>query len=87
MASVAVRASAGFVASLFLLALVRFFVGGARASAGAKGMAAEVAADFGSTEMVATQLFTRYLLAFEVTGVLLLVTIVGAVVLAKRKLI
>jgi NADH-quinone oxidoreductase subunit J len=86
MASLGVRASAGFVASLFLLALVRFFVGGS-AAAGASGMGAGVAADFGSTEALATQLFTRYLLAFEVTGLLLLVAIVGAVVLAKRKLV
>ncbi len=36
--------------------------------------------------MIARSLFTDYLLPFEVTSVLLLVAIVGAVVLAKSRL-
>jgi len=40
----------------------------------------------GNTESIARSLFTDYLLPFEVTSVLLLVAIVGAVVLAKSKL-
>ena len=40
----------------------------------------------GNTESIARLLFTDYLLPFEVTSVLLLVAIVGAVVLAKTKL-
>jgi len=40
----------------------------------------------GNTESIARLLFTDYLLPFEVTSVLLLVAIVGAVVLAKSKL-
>jgi NADH-quinone oxidoreductase subunit J len=46
----------------------------------------EVAAGVGNTEAIARALFTDYLLPFEVTSVLLLVAIVGAVVLAKQKL-
>ncbi len=42
------------------------------------------AADFGRAEGVGRLLFTRFLLPFEVTGVLLLVGMVGAVVLARR---
>jgi NADH-quinone oxidoreductase subunit J len=49
----------------------------------AKEMAA---AGLGNTESIAVSLFTDYLLPFEVTSVLLLVAIVGAVVLAKSKL-
>ncbi len=86
MAKVAVRGAAAFIASLFVLAAVRFIVGGAP-STGTTAMSTAVSADFGSTEAVATLLFTRFLLAFEVTGVLLLVAIVGAVVLAKRRLV
>ncbi|MDX9724576.1 MAG: NADH-quinone oxidoreductase subunit J [Myxococcota bacterium] len=41
--------------------------------------------EFGSVRAVGTALFTRYLLAFEVMGVLLLVAVVGSVVLAKRR--
>ena len=44
------------------------------------------AAGLGNTESIAKLLFTDYLLPFEVTSVLLLVAIVGAVVLAKSKL-
>jgi NADH-quinone oxidoreductase subunit J len=40
--------------------------------------------DFGSVEMVATRLFREYLFPFELTSILLLVAIVGAVVIAKR---
>jgi NADH-quinone oxidoreductase subunit J len=40
----------------------------------------------GNTESVARLLFTDYLLPFEVTSVLLLVAIVGAVVLSKSRL-
>lgn len=45
----------------------------------------KLAEDFGSVEMVATRLFREYLFPFELTSVLLLVAIVGAVVIAKRE--
>jgi NADH-quinone oxidoreductase subunit J len=48
--------------------------------------AKEMAPGLGNTESIASSLFTNYLLPFEVTSVLLLVAIVGAVVLAKTKL-
>ena len=40
--------------------------------------------NFGTVEALGSRLFTTYLLPFEITGVLLLVAVVGAVVLAKR---
>ncbi len=39
----------------------------------------------GTVRDIATQLFTTYLLPFEVTSVLILIGIVGAVVLARRE--
>ncbi|MCL2761552.1 MAG: NADH-quinone oxidoreductase subunit J [Desulfuromonadales bacterium] len=39
----------------------------------------------GHTELVGTALFTDFLLPFEITSILLLAAIVGAVVLAKKK--
>jgi NADH-quinone oxidoreductase subunit J len=45
-----------------------------------------MAPGLGNTETIARSLFTDYLLPFEVTSVLLLVAIVGAVVLAKSRL-
>jgi NADH-quinone oxidoreductase subunit J len=41
---------------------------------------------YGSPEQIARRLFTDYLVPFEITSVLLLVAIVGAVVLGKRHL-
>jgi len=46
--------------------------------------AAAVPAGFGETAALARQLFTAYLLPFELTSVLLLVAIVGAVALARK---
>ncbi len=45
---------------------------------------AELPENFGTVEALGSQLFTTYLLPFEITGILLLVAVVGAVVLAKR---
>ena len=39
----------------------------------------------GNTETLARVLFTHYLLPFEITSILLLVAIIGAVILAKRE--
>ena len=50
------------------------------------GPAAPAKPGLGNTESIAKLLFTDYLLPFEVTSVLLLVAIVGAVVLSKSKL-
>jgi NADH-quinone oxidoreductase subunit J len=46
----------------------------------------EMTAGFGSTEAVARSMFTDYLLPFEITSILLLVAVVGAVILAKTRL-
>jgi NADH-quinone oxidoreductase subunit J len=43
------------------------------------------ATDLGTVESIGSQLFTVFLFPFEVTSILLLVAIVGALVLAKRK--
>ena len=40
--------------------------------------------DLGLTHSIGTQLFTRYLLPFEITSILLLMAIVGAMTLARR---
>ena len=46
---------------------------------------AVLAPGFGSPEAVGELLFTQYLLPFEVTSVLLLVAMIGAIVLTKEK--
>jgi NADH-quinone oxidoreductase subunit J len=89
MARVGAQCAAVLLGSLFLLAVVRFAVAPLPppASAATAGMAAAVPPGFGSVATLANLLFTRYLLAFEITSVLLLVAIIGAVVLAKRRLV
>ena len=49
------------------------------------GYNAETVRDLGAVGSVAQPLFTDYLLAFELTSVLLLVAIVGAVVIGRRR--
>ncbi len=59
----------------------------ATAGAAMRGAGASVAVldeTFGTTRALATVLFRDYLVAFELTSLLLLVAVVGAVVLAKR---
>jgi NADH-quinone oxidoreductase subunit J len=48
------------------------------------GGGSSVAGDFGTTHTVGRLLFTEYLFPFEITSVILLVAMVGAMVLAKR---
>ncbi|NMC12601.1 MAG: NADH-quinone oxidoreductase subunit J [Chloroflexi bacterium] len=47
--------------------------------------AASIAAEFGSPVTVGKALFSRYLLPFEATSVLLIASMIGAIVLTKRK--
>ncbi|ABC83962.1 NADH-quinone oxidoreductase subunit J family protein [Anaeromyxobacter dehalogenans] len=47
---------------------------------------ATLAADFGTVKAVGRVLYTQFLLPFEVTSLLLLVAIVGAVVVAKERI-
>jgi len=46
----------------------------------------EKVAALGNTQVVAQLLFTDFLLPFEITSVLLLVSIIGAIILAKREI-
>jgi len=71
---------AWLVAGLIGLALVLFVVPPfPRTSVGTPP------ATFGTIEDVGRKLFTVYLLPFELTSVLLLIAIIGAVILAKRR--
>ena len=47
---------------------------------------ADMIKQYGHTELIGKVMFTEFLLPFEVTSILLLAAIVGAVILAKRKL-
>jgi NADH-quinone oxidoreductase subunit J len=47
---------------------------------------AEMIKKIGHTELIGREIFTNFLLPFEITSILLLVAIVGAVILAKKKI-
>ena len=49
-------------------------------------IAGETVAGLGSIEAVGMEIYTRYLLPFEVASVLLLVAMIGAVVLARKEI-
>jgi NADH-quinone oxidoreductase subunit J len=53
---------------------------------GAFGPAAELAVGFGGYREVGRELFTNYVFAFEATSLLLLGAMIGAVILAKRRI-
>jgi NADH-quinone oxidoreductase subunit J len=71
-------------ATIFFIEIV-FIIRQVVKQSGGSIQSAQVTEDFGSVEMVATRLFREYLYPFELTSVLLLVAIVGAVVIAKRE--
>jgi len=68
----------GVIALAEILLLARtHWTTGAKGVAGARGTDPDV-------EVLARSLFTRYVLGFEITSLLLVIAIVGAVVLARR---
>ena len=71
----------GFGAGAVVAAGLAMAMAGVVAPAARSGLLPD---GFGTTVMLARQMFGRYLVAFELTSILLLVAIVGAVVLAKR---
>lgn len=54
-------------------------------SMGISSRMSQVGEDFGSVPEVATLLYTKFVYGFELTSILLLAAIVGAVVMAKRE--
>ena len=73
------------VGFLFMLELLFIIING-QSIINATGTAGvqELAADFGSIKQVATRLFRDSLYPFQLAGVLMLIAVVGAVVIAKR---
>jgi NADH:ubiquinone oxidoreductase subunit 6 (subunit J) len=55
-------------------------------SAGGASAAAFAVTTPGNTEILADVLFQEYLLPFEIASILLLVAVVGAVVMAKKRI-
>jgi NADH-quinone oxidoreductase subunit J len=69
---------------LGLALLVMAVVAALRGGAGAMPPSGEATASFGDPATLGALLFTRYLLPFEITGVILLIAVIGVVVLNQR---
>jgi NADH-quinone oxidoreductase subunit J len=70
---------------VFAVSILRSLLAGNAALPGA-GFDMPVSESFGTSEALGEMLFTQFLLPTEITSVLLLVAVLGAVVLAKRHL-
>lgn len=76
----------GSVAGIATLLLAGAFVIRGKAAVVCGPITADVIKQIGHTELIGAVMFTDFLLPFEVTSILLLAAMVGAVILAKRKL-
>lgn len=72
------------ISFLMFVELVFIFRGGAGLETTTVDIMNTPADNFGSIEQIAELLFTRYLYPFELTSILLLAAIVGAVIIARR---
>ena len=72
-----------FVVSMLVLLEV-LLLARTRWATGASSVVGAASGPGSNIEKIASALFTRYLLAFEATSVLLVIAVVGAVVLARR---
>ena len=70
---------------LSLFEIVYFLLRSPRIDAG-NDLPAAIAKAGGHTELIGRSLFTDFILPFEITSILLLVAIVGAVILSKKKI-
>ena len=72
--------------SLGIFFQIAFLFTGNELELGAKGeYPIEVVEEIGSISLIGRLLFTDYILSFEIIAILLLVAVIGAVVIAKRK--
>ena len=76
----------GSIIGLFTLINTVFIVIKSRVAAPNGPLTGEMIRQQGHTELIGREMFTNFLLPFEITSILLLVAIIGAVILAKKKL-
>lgn len=74
------------LAIAFAVVLLLETIVAVQSSLAAKTPRAQLPPDFGSVQGVGMELFTKYLYPFELTSVLLIVAVLGAVVMAKKRL-
>lgn len=74
----------GAVAGALVLFQVLYLLGRSEPTGMTGEISSEMVQSLGHTELIGRALFTDFLLPFEITSILLLVAMVGAVVLAKK---
>lgn len=80
------KVAIGSVAGIAVLLLTGGLLMRGKAATVAGPVTADLLKQIGHTELIGTVMFTDFLLPFEVTSILLLAAMVGAVILAKKKL-
>lgn len=75
----------GGVLSVLMLFITNRMVANGQATGTGGEITSEVIKSYGHTELIGRAMFTDFLLPFEIASILLLVAIIGAVVLSKRK--
>ena len=76
----------GSIIGFFTLINTLFVLFKSRAAAPTGPYSGEMIKSVGHAQLVGKEIFTNFLLPFEITSILLLVAIVGAVILAKKKI-
>ena len=76
----------GSIIGFFTLLNCAFMLIKSRAALPTGPYSVEMIKKAGHTELIGREMFTNFLLPFEVTSILLLVAIIGAVILAKKKI-
>ena len=76
----------GTIIGFFTLLNTAFIIFKSRAALPNGELTREVIRQQGHTELIGREILTTFLLPFEITSILLLVAIVGAVILAKKKI-
>jgi len=76
----------GSIIGLFTLLNTVIMLVKSRVAAPTGPYSGEMIRNLGHTELIGREMFTNFLLPFEITSILLLVAIVGAVILAKKKI-
>ena len=81
-----IQKSVGILFSILLLVEVAIAIKLTISKSFVSNVAPVLRNDFGSPRLLGELLFTKYLLPFELTSVLLLVAIIGAIILAKKRI-
>jgi len=77
--------SAGGILAALVLGVGSYFVMTGDPSTTGGAITDEVISQYGHAELIGKSLFVDFLLPFEIASILLLVAIIGAVILSKRK--